>query len=187
MGLLILLVGLLNFFHFLTGSYFNRTKEFSVMKVNGCSGGQLFTLLFVQSLLVVLAASLLMLWGIEVTDGRLDYSVEFMSMTFSKSLLMRHAVQYIGLLVLLCGYLPGGHTAHPPHIGAGRTWRRPAQASEPSGRNFMLGVQFFLCWLFVALSAALYLQSEKTSDTCCTPSPCRKKLPSSASRWITPA
>lgn len=29
----------------------------------------------------------------------------------------------------------------------------------------MLGVQFFLCWLFVALSAALYLQSEKTSDT----------------------
>ena len=39
MGLLILLVGLLNFFHFLIGSYFNRTKEFSVMKVNGCSGG----------------------------------------------------------------------------------------------------------------------------------------------------
>ena len=29
----------------------------------------------------------------------------------------------------------------------------------------MLGVQFFLCWLFVALSAALYLQSEKTSGT----------------------
>lgn len=29
MGLLILLVGLVNFFHFLIGSYFNRTREFS--------------------------------------------------------------------------------------------------------------------------------------------------------------
>ena len=185
MGLLILLVGLLNFFHFLIGSYFNRTKEFSVMKVNGCSGGQLFTLLFVQSLLVVLAASLLMLWGIEVTDGRLDYSVEFMSMTFSKSLLMRHATQYIGLLVLLCAGICLVATLRIRRIsvqdglGGGRRRRQSHR-----GRNFMLGVQFFLCWLFVALSAALYLQSE---TPCCIPSPCRKKLPSSASRWITPA
>lgn len=166
MGLLILLVGLLNFFHFLIGSYFNRTKEFSVMKVNGCSGGQLFTLLFVQSLLVVLAASLLMLWGIEVTDGRLDYSIEFMSMTFSKSLLMLHAAQYIGLLVLLCAGICLVATLRIRRIsvqdglGGGRRRRQSHR-----GRNFMLGVQFFLCWLFVALSAALYLQSEKTSGT----------------------
>ena len=56
MGLLILLVGLLNFFHFLVGSYFNRVREFSLMKVNGCKDWQLFCLLLTQSLLVTLAA-----------------------------------------------------------------------------------------------------------------------------------
>lgn len=166
MGMLILLVGLLNFFHFLIGSYFNRTKEFSVMKVNGCSGSQLFALLFIQSLLVVLAASLLVLWGIEVTDGRMDYSIEFMSMTFSKSLLMCHAAQYIGLLVLLCAGICLVTTLRIRRIsvqdGLNGGLRR---CQSHRGRNFMLGVQFFLCWLFVALSAALYLQSEKTSGT----------------------
>lgn len=166
MGMLILLVGLLNFFHFLIGSYFNRTKEFSVMKVNGCSGRQLFALLFIQSLLVLLAASLLVLWGIEVTDGRMDYSIEFMSMTFSKSLLMCHAAQYIGLLVLLCAGICLVTTLRIRRIsvqdGLNGGLRR---CQSHRGRNFMLGVQFFLCWLFVALSAALYLQSEKTSGT----------------------
>ena len=36
-------------------------------------------------------------------------------------------------------YLPGGHTAHPPHIGAGRTQWRPAQTSEPSGAQLHAG------------------------------------------------
>ena len=77
MGLLILLVGLLNFFHFLVGSYFNRVREFSLMKVNGCKDWQLFCLLLTQSLLVTLAASLLMLCGIELSAGRMDYSLQF--------------------------------------------------------------------------------------------------------------
>lgn len=37
-GLLILLTGLLNFFHFLTGSYLNRSHEFGIRKVNGSNG-----------------------------------------------------------------------------------------------------------------------------------------------------
>ena len=36
-GTLILLVGLINFFHFLIGSFFNRTKEYSIMKMIGCN------------------------------------------------------------------------------------------------------------------------------------------------------
>ncbi|WP_369677355.1 ABC transporter permease, partial [Bacteroides sp. CAG:633] len=110
--------------------------------------------------------SLLVLWGIEVTDGRMDYSIEFMSMTFSKSLLMCHAAQYIGLLVLLCAGICLVTTLRIRRIsvqdGLNGGLRR---CQSHRGRNFMLGVQFFLCWLFVALSAALYLQSEKTSGT----------------------
>ena len=33
------------------------------------------------------------------------------------------------------------------------------------GRNLMLGVQFFICWVFVTLTTGLYLQAEKTSST----------------------
>ena len=29
----------------------------------------------------------------------------------------------------------------------------------------MLGIQFFICWVFVSLTVALYLQSEKTANT----------------------
>ena len=31
-------------------------------------------------------------------------------------------------------------------------------------RNFMQGVQFFICWLFVSMATALYLQSDKTTS-----------------------
>ena len=41
-GTLILLVGLINFFHFLIGSFLNRTKEYSIMKMAGCNWKQQF-------------------------------------------------------------------------------------------------------------------------------------------------
>ena len=33
------------------------------------------------------------------------------------------------------------------------------------GRNFMLGIQFFICWIFVSFTVALFLQSETTTKT----------------------
>ena len=61
-GTLILLVGLINFFHFLIGSFLNRTKEYSIMKMAGCNWKQQFCLLFVQSLIVVVISSFLVIW-----------------------------------------------------------------------------------------------------------------------------
>ena len=29
----------------------------------------------------------------------------------------------------------------------------------------MLGIQFFICWIFASLTAALYLQAEKTTNS----------------------
>ena len=37
--------------------------------------------------------------------------------------------------------------------------------SRHSVRNVLLGIQFFICWLFVVFTAALYLQADKTGST----------------------
>ena len=32
-------------------------------------------------------------------------------------------------------------------------------------RNCLLGIQFFICWLFIVFTVALYLQANKTGST----------------------
>lgn len=165
-GTLILLVGLINFFHFLVGSFFNRTKEYSIMKMTGCNWKQLFCLLFTQSLLVISIASILVLSGIELLGNHLDISLPGFAMTFTSETLLAHALQYILLLVILCAIICWSVSARIRRISVqtgiyGNNKRR----GKRWGRNLMLGIQFFICWIFVSLTAALYLQAEKTADT----------------------
>ncbi|WP_291529383.1 ABC transporter permease [Bacteroides sp. UBA939] len=165
-GTLILLVGLINFFHFLIGSFFNRTKEHSIMKMVGCNRKQLFSLLLTQSLIVVSISSLLVLCGIELLGDHIDFSLPGMAMSFTAKILLVHALQYIVFLIILCAIIClfvsvriNGISIqtgiHGSNKRRGKAW----------GRNFMLGTQFFICWIFVSLTVALYLQSEKTTDT----------------------
>lgn len=165
-GALILLVGLINFFHFLIGSFLNRIKEYSIMKVTGSNWKQLFCLLFVQSMLIVTTASILVLWGIELIGNRMDFTVSNVTMTFSSALLLQHTLQYIILLILLCAIVCLFVAVHIRRISVqtgiyGGNKRR----GKLWGRNIMLGIQFFICWIFVALTVGLFLQSEKTSET----------------------
>lgn len=104
-GILILLVGLINFFHFLIGSFLNRTKEYSIMKMVGCNSSQQFCLLFVQSLIVIIASSFLVVWGIELIGDRMDFSLSGITMTFPPAVLLKHALQYIISLILLCAVI----------------------------------------------------------------------------------
>ena len=101
-GTLILLVGLINFFHFLIGSFFNRTKEYSIMKMIGCNWKQLFCLLFTQSLIVISISSILVLSGIELLGNHMNFSLPGFAMTFTSEMLLIHALQYIALLIILC-------------------------------------------------------------------------------------
>ena len=101
-GTLILLVGLINFFHFLIGSFFNRTKEYSIMKMIGCNWKQLFCLLFTQSLIVISISSILVLSGIELLGNHMNFSLPGFAMTFTSETLLIHALQYIVLLIILC-------------------------------------------------------------------------------------
>lgn len=165
-GTLILLVGLINFFHFLIGSFFNRTKEYSIMKLTGCNWKQLFCLMLTQSLLTISISSILVLAGIELIGNRMDFSLQGLDMRFNPDTLLSHALQYIVLLVLLCAVVCLSVSVRIRHISVqtgiyGSNKRRGKQR----GRNFMLGIQFFICWIFVSLTVALYLQAEKTADS----------------------
>ena len=165
-GTLILLVGLINFFHFLIGSFFNRTKEYSIMKMIGCNWKQLFYLLFTQSLIVISISSILVLSGIELLGNHMNFSLPGIAMTFTTETLLIHALQYIVLLIILCAIICLSVSIRIRRITVqtgiygnnkcrGKQW----------GRNLMLGIQFFICWVFVSLTVALYLQSEKTANT----------------------
>lgn len=44
------------------------------MKMAGCNWSQQFCLLFVQSLIVIVASSFLVVWGIELIGDRMDFS-----------------------------------------------------------------------------------------------------------------
>lgn len=165
-GTLILLVGLINFFHFLVGSFFNRTKEYSIMKMAGCNWKQQFCLLFVQSLIVIATSSFLVVWAIELIGDRMDFSVLHITMTFPPAILLKHTLQYIIFLTLLCAVICIFVSVRIRRISIqagiyGDNKRRAKQW----GRNFMLGIQFFICWIFVSFTVALFLQSEKTTTT----------------------
>lgn len=165
-GTLILLVGLINFFHFLIGSFFNRTKEYSIMKMAGCNWKQLSSLLFMQSFLMITCSAFLVLCFIELLGKHMDFSIAIITMKFETDLLLKHVLQYIVLLILLCAIIclfvaicirniSIQTGIHGGNIRRGNQW----------GRNIMLCIQFFICWIFVALSIGLYLQSRKTTNT----------------------
>lgn len=166
-GTLILLVGLINFFHFLIGSFFNRAKEYSIMKMMGCNWRQLFSLLFVHTLLVIACSSFIVLCAIELIGKHLNFSIAVITMTFDTRLLLIHAIQYTGLLISLCALICLFVAVRIRKISVqkgiygGGSRRR----GKHRGRNIMLGIQFFICWIFVAISVGLYLQSEKTTST----------------------
>lgn len=165
-GTLILLVGLINFFHFLIGSFFNRTREFSIMKMTGCNWKQQFCLLFIQSLIILFLSSLLVMCGIELIGSKLNFSMPGITMAFISGLLLKHTLQYVGFLIVLCAIVCLFISAriHNISIQAG-IYGSNKRRGKQWGRNGMLGIQFFICWIFVALTVGLFLQSEKMTQT----------------------
>ncbi|MDO4165716.1 MAG: ABC transporter permease, partial [Bacteroides sp.] len=164
-GTLIGLVGLINFFHFLIGFFLNRTKEYSIMKVAGCSGRQLFGLLLTQLLMVVLLSALLVLCGIELIGDRMDFSLMKSEMRFDVGTLMAHVGQYtlwlMGIGAVVCLLVSVRIRRISIQEGIRGTGKR---RGRQWGRNLMLGIQFFICWVFFALTVGLYLQSRETSQ-----------------------
>ena len=101
LGILILLIGLLNFFHFLTGSFLNRSREYSLRKVLGSSNHQLLSQLFIQSALIILLAFLITFCLIELLAPFFHLTLVVFTLEIDKTSLMKQCSEYLILIFLL--------------------------------------------------------------------------------------
>ncbi|MDD3038582.1 ABC transporter permease [Bacteroides sp.] len=164
-GLLILLVALLNFFHFQVGSIINRRREFSIRKVLGNNMFQLTAMLFLQLLLAIGIALLLMLGLVEWLAPDMQISLFGMNMVIDKKVLMLQAGEYIILLLLVTFAICVSVALYIRRTSVQTIISNKRKRGGNFFRNVMLGIQFFICWLFVSMTIALYLQTEKTTST----------------------
>ncbi len=165
-GLLILLTGLLNFFQFLTGSYLNRSHEFGIRKATGCNGNQLLWLLFTQAVIISLMAFLLTFCLIEIFNPYLSFSLFDFTLIIEKNLLLRQTTEYMSSIILLCLLICLFIVWRMRHVSIQSSiYMNKSKSRKQKIRNSLLGIQFFICWLFIVFTAALYLQADKTGST----------------------
>lgn len=165
-GILVLLVGLLNFFYFQVGTFLNRSREYSLRRFFGGSSAHLLGQLFIQAALTLLITFLLVFVMIELFAPVLHIAIQNIKFIIDPLLLQYQCAQYL-LGVLVCSFLVC-------LFAVARTRRVSIQTgirgtgigrSKHRMRTLMLGVQYFICWIFVTLAMALYLQADKTTST----------------------
>ena len=165
-GVLILLVGMLNFFHFLTGSFVTRIREYSLRRVNGARSWQLWTMLFVQSLLLLSLSGLFCMMLMEITAPFLTINLFYIALSIEHVTMMWQAGGYL-LGILICCMIAAA-------VVIWKVQRINIQRGLAGGggvygkhriRNTLLGIQLFICWIFVSLTIILFLQAQKSSNT----------------------
>lgn len=156
-GLLVLLSSLLNYFSFLTGSFFNRMKEFSIRKEIGGGRTQLFCLLLTEMLLSLLVAGIIALCLSEVFIPGFQFSLYKLQIDFDLYVLSLHILEYLlisaGIAILICWLI------------SLRIDRKSLQEginfSRHRVRNTLLGIQFFISLLFLSGAAIAIFQSKE--------------------------
>lgn len=166
LGVLILLAGLINFFQFLTGSFLARTREYCLRIVLGSGMRHLVAQLFTQCVLVVLIAFLITFTLIEWLAPYLHITLAQYTLTIDPGTLMAQCGEYLLYVFVLCLMVSVATVA-----SARRTNLLEGIRGNRSGRgrhrlrNVSLGIQYFICWVFVTLAAALFLQSRVTASS----------------------
>ncbi len=161
-GTLILLVAFINLFYLLVGSFFNRIKEYSLMKLLGSNKKRIFTLIFIECMIMVLCAAFILFWLIEVFGNNLDFRFDLTNwyVHFNTGLMSLHAIEYIAFAILLCAIVSFVVTMYVSRIKiCSGIYGGERKIGKHLGRKISLGVQFVVCWLFVILTASIFLQS----------------------------
>lgn len=166
---LILLVGLLNFLHFIVGSILNRTHEYSLRRMFGCRLRDLFFMLLTQVVLMLLAAGWLCRFLVELTAAHITLPPQITNFfELDAGRLMSESLEYIGWLFLLCTFICFGVSLYVQRITIQRGVAGATNAPRIRrhlGRDLMMGLQFFICWVFVSLTVAFYLQGRLSTGT----------------------
>ena len=165
-GSLVLLVSLLNFFYFLIGSFLTRIREFNIRKVNGAGFGQQFILLFTQSAVAIVIATLFTFVLIELLSPWLHMDLFQYSLTVDPTVLLRQTFTYLIYLLLVCALLTTFIVLklRKVNIQSGLLGGTNRYGKHRI-RNILLGVQLFIGIVFITLSVALYRQSELSAKT----------------------
>lgn len=168
-AVLILSVGLLNFLHFLVGSMVNRTHEYSLRRMFGCRLHNLFGLLFTQTFLLLAATALVCMYATKALIPLIEMPAMFADfLSIDTTLMWRQTAEYIGWLLILCAAICLGVSIFIQRIRIqqGMTGMSNApRIRRHVGRNLMMGLQFFICWIFVSLTVAFYLQARLSTST----------------------
>ena len=168
-AVLILSVGLLNFLHFLVGSILNRSREYSLRRMFGCRLRDLFGMLFTQTFLLLAATALTCSYVCRAFIPFIQMPALFADMLqIDTSLMLRETGEYLLVLLLVCAIicLTVSWYIQRITIQQGVTGISSApRIRRYVGRNLMMGIQFFICWVFVSLTVGFYLQARLTTGT----------------------
>lgn len=168
-AVLILSVGLLNFLHFLVGSMVNRTHEYSLRRMFGCRLRNLFGLLFTQTFLLLAATDLVCAYATKALIPLIEMPAMFADfLRIDTTVMWWQTAEYIGWLLILCATICLGVSIFIQRIRIqqGMTGMSNApRIRRHVGRNLMMGLQFFICWVFVSLTVAFYLQARLSTST----------------------
>lgn len=164
-GILILIVALLNFFHLQIGSIINRWREFSIRKVLGNNTFRLSMLIFTQLFILISIAALFMSGLIEIVTSKMRIYLYRSDISIEKNVVLWQAIEYIIILLVISLIISVCVAFYIRKGSVFANINNKLRRRNYLFRNAILGIQFFICWLFVSLTVAIYLQIDITSST----------------------
>lgn len=172
-GSLILIAAMINFLKFCIQSFYNRTRELSLRKCLGSDSKGLFGLLFseiaILFILSALASLALIEWVIPVYYQYMA-SKELINenMFIHTPTLICQEMEYLSFLLILCALIAAWAVFRIKYITL-TEGVKGVKRQRHAVRNFMLGVQLFICFLFIGGAIGLgnihLLTEDKRNNT----------------------
>ena len=165
-GILVLVVGLLNFFHFIIGSFLIRVKECNIRRVNGAGFKDMFLMFFVQISVSIFLSAFVTYLIIELLSPFLSLTLVRFSIVIDPYLLMWQTFTYLIGIMVLCMVISlfvivkvrRSFVTQKLNTVTGRYGRHRL-------RNLSLGMQLFISLIFISFATALYMQSVNTNNS----------------------
>lgn len=165
-GILVLVVGLLNFFHFIIGSFIIRVKECNIRRVNGAGFKDMFLMFFVQISVSIFLSAFVTYLIIELFSPFLSLTLVRFSIVIDPYLLMWQTFTYLIGIMVLCMFISLFVIVK---VRRSFVTQKLNTVTRRYGRhrlrNLSLGMQLFISLIFISLATTLYMQSVNTNNS----------------------